>query len=166
LSQIAGGAAPLALGRAEASNLAALGSAVIWISTFQPLAKVAVGTVLGVGYEYAYLRGIERRFKMRCVTYLAAPRWARVALHLSGRLASPLAAWLVAKLAAPNLPLTASICAIALWVILALNVTFFLAALAGLPRLGTWLTATSGGSAAIELRRDRREGSDARRASL
>ncbi len=106
----AGGGATLAIGRAEGSSIAAVAAAVIWVTTFQPLVKVFVGVSLGVRYDYAYLRGIEPRFKMRYGTYLAAPRWAPIVVHVFGTVGSPLAAWLVAKLARPQLVLAASIC--------------------------------------------------------
>jgi hypothetical protein len=36
------------------SNLLAIIAAGIWTMTFQPLVKIGVGYLLGVGYEYAY----------------------------------------------------------------------------------------------------------------
>jgi hypothetical protein len=75
------------------SNILAIVGAAVRVTTFQPLLKVAVGRALGVGYDYAYLYGgLEPRFKMNYGSYLAAARPARVLLHLSGTIGSPLAA--------------------------------------------------------------------------
>lgn len=152
LATVAGGVA-LAIARANGSNLAALVAAGVWITTFQPLIKLMAGTLLGVRYEYAYLRGMEPRFKMRYGTYLAAPRWARIVVHLSGTVGSPLAAWLVGTLTRPELRLAGRVCVVAFWATLALNALLFLAALIGLRRLGpVRLATTSGGVAAVEMR--------------
>jgi len=105
---VAGGAL-LWLGLAIRSNAAALVALVIWITTFQPLLKLAVGLALGVRYDYAYLLGVEPRIKLRFGTYLAASRPARILLHLSGCIGSALAAWVVGRLARPTLPLTATV---------------------------------------------------------
>jgi hypothetical protein len=151
LATAAGGVA-LAIGRAAGSSGAVVATALIWITTFQPLVKVCVGALLGVRYEYAYLRGVEPRFKMRYGTYLAAPRWARILLHLSGTVGSPLAAWLVAKLARPRLVPAAHICMVLFSAVVALNALFFSAALVGVRRIGPLrLSTTSGGTAASEL---------------
>src|SRR5271168_1278234 len=53
------------------SNLLAILAAGIWMMTFQPLVKVGLGYLLGVGYEYVYFNGAEPRFKMRYGDYLA-----------------------------------------------------------------------------------------------
>ena len=152
LATAVGGAA-LAIGRAQGSSVAAVVAAVIWITTFQPLVKVCVGALLGVRYEYVYLRGIEPRFKMRYGTYLAAPRWARIVVHLSGTVGSPFAAWLGRKLMQPRLAPAASICMVLFWAVVALNALLFSAALIGVRRIGPIkLSTTSGGAAAWELR--------------
>ena len=135
------------------SNLAALLAAVVLVTTFQPLIKVMIGTALGISYDYAYLRGIEPRFKMRYGTYVAAPRWVRIALHISGMVGSPLAAWLVGRLVAQTLPLTSVIASATCWVMVLLNVLFLVTALTGRRRLGSLrLSITSGGVAGAELR--------------
>ena len=145
--------AVFAIGQARGSNVAVLVAAAISITTFQPLIKLLVGSVLGVRYEYAYLHGVEPRFKMRYGTYLAAPRWRRIVVHLSGTVGSPLAAWLVSRLTQRQLPLASRICVAAFWATLGLNALLFFAALIGLGRIRTVrLGATSGGAAAIELR--------------
>ncbi len=147
------GCGALAIARASGSNLVALLAAGIWITTFQPLIKLCVGLLLGVRYDYAYLRGVEPRFKMRYGTYLAAPRWARIVVHLSGTVGSPLAAWLVGTLTRPGLALSGRICGLVFWTTSALNALLFLAALIGWRRIGpARLTTTSGGAAALELR--------------
>jgi len=143
----------LALGVRLGSNVGVLLAAAIWVTTFEPLLKITFGLVLGIRYDYAYLRGGEPRFKMRYGTYLVASRASRVALHLSGTVGSPLAAWLVGRIAVPSLPLSGAICVIAFWALLGLNMLLFTAALAGLRRLGPIrLGISSGGVAGVELR--------------
>ena len=88
------GAILVALGGAADSNLFGAAGALAWVVAFQPLLKYASGRMLGLGYDYAYLFGIEPRLKMNYGSYLAAPRWARVLLHLSGTFGSPLGALL------------------------------------------------------------------------
>ena len=147
------GAAGLAVGLARGWNVAALAAAAIWVTTFEPLVKLGTGMLLRVRYEYAYLRGVEPRFKMRYGTYLAAPRWRRVLVHLSGTVGSPLAAWLVATLTRPRLPVACRICVAAFWATVLLNAAFLCAALIGLRRIGRLrLSTTSGGAAGLELR--------------
>lgn len=143
----------LALGIRLALNVGVLLAGAIWITTFEPLVKIAVGLVLGIRYDYAYLRGGEPRFKMRHGTCLAAPRATRIALHLSGTVGSPLAAWLVGRIAGPFLRLGGTICRVAVWVLVGVNVALFSAALAGRRRLGPLrLRISSGGVAGAELR--------------
>jgi hypothetical protein len=141
----AAGGVTLGIGRATGSSLAAVAAAVIWITTFQPLVKVLVGALLGVRYEYAYLRGIEPRFKMRYGTYLVAPRWARIVVHLSGTVGSPLAAWLVGKSIQARLVPVAGICMVLFWAIVALNALLFGLALIGLRRIGPIKFSTTSG---------------------
>ena len=81
------GAILLILGVRGASNLLVIAAAALWSIAFQPLIKVATGRLLGITYAYAYLYHLEPRFKMTYGGYLSAPRWARIALHLAGRLA-------------------------------------------------------------------------------
>ncbi len=154
LAATAVGIALLVAGLARTSTIPVLVAAVVLTTTLQPLIKVSVGSALGIRYSYAYLRGIEPRFKMRYGTYLAAPRWRRIVLHLSGTVGSVLALWLVRRLALPELPGTAAVCGVALWIVAGVNVVAFLAGLAGVPRLGPVgpTGSTSGGAAALELR--------------
>ncbi len=149
----AAGGALLWLARVLGSNLVALAGAGLWITTFQPLIKVSVGTLLGVRYDYVHLRNAEPRFKMRYGTYLAAPRWRRVVLHLAGNVGSPLAAWLVSRMMDPQLPLASGLCLAVFWLTLASNALFFFGALAGLGRIGPLkVGTTSGGASGLELR--------------
>jgi len=154
LAATAVGGAVLAAGLAGTSTVAVLAAAVVLMTTLQPLVKVSAGRVLSIRYSYAYIRGIEPRFKMRYGTYLAAPRWRRIALHLSGTVGSLLALWLVRRLALPELPGTAAVCGVAFWIVAGMNAVPFLAGLAGVRRLGPVgpVNSTSGGAAALELR--------------
>jgi hypothetical protein len=154
LAATALGGVLLAAGLARTAPPLALAAAVVLTTTLQPLVKVSAGTLLGIRYSYAYVRGIEPRFKMRYGTYLAAPPWARIALHLSGTVGSLLALWLVRRMALPELPGTAAVCAVAFWIVVGMNVVPFLAGLAGVRGLGPIgpVNSTSGGAAAVELR--------------
>jgi hypothetical protein len=135
------------------SNGLAIIAAGIWTMTFQPLVKIAVGYLLGVEYEYAYLYNFEPRFKMRFGDYLAAPRWARILLHLSGTIGSPLGAWLAMVCLPSDLGLAIGVCWAIFWIVVAVNVASFIAALAGVKKLGPFkASASSGGAAALELR--------------
>ena len=121
--------------------------------TFQPLVKIGLGYLLGVGYEYVYFNGAEPRFKMRFGDYLAAPRWARILLHLSGTLGSPLGVWLVQICLPSDLRIAAYVCWVVFWILVAVNAVGFLVALAGVRKLGPMkASASSGGVAATELR--------------
>jgi hypothetical protein len=135
------------------SNLLAIIAAAIWTMTFQPLVKIAVGYLLGVEYEYAYLCHLEPRFKMRFGDYLAAPRWARILLHLSGTVGSPLGAWLVTVCLPSDLRIAIDVCWVIVWIVVAVNIAGFMVALAGVRKLGPMkASASSGGVAALELR--------------
>lgn len=134
-------------------NSAAIAAMIIWVSTLQPLVKVAVGTMLGVGYEYGYLYGIEPRFKMKFGSYVAAPRWKRIVLHASGMLGSPLGAILVAWIAGHTLQIARFVCIAVFWITLAINLISMLLAVLGVRRLGPLRMADgSGGAAGLELR--------------
>jgi len=151
------GLALLGGGLHTSSNLLVILAALILTGTLQPLVKLAVGTGVGISYSYAYLLGYEPRFKMRYGSYLAAPRWARIVLHLSGMIGSPLALWIVKGLAAPDLTVAWALCAIAFWLVNALNLILLLFGFAGIPRLPFGLSRvpvwqTSGSVAGSELR--------------
>jgi hypothetical protein len=153
LAATAAGAVLLWVGIRAGSNLAALTAAAIWMTTFQPLCKLGAGALLGVRYAHAYVWGVEPRFKMHYGTYIAASRSARIGLHLSGTVGSPLALWIVSELTGSRLPLASTLCAAAFWVVVGINVIPFLGALCGLRRLGRLsLALTSSGAAAAELR--------------
>jgi hypothetical protein len=135
------------------SNLLGILAAGIWMMTFQPLVKIGLGHLLGVGYEYAYFHGAEPRFKMRFGDYLAAPRWARIMLHLSGTIGSPLGVWLVQVCLPIDLRIAIDVCWVLFWLVVVVNTVGFFVALAGMRKLGPMrATASSGGSAALELR--------------
>jgi hypothetical protein len=78
-----------------------------------------------------------------------------VILLFSGTVGSLLALWLVWSLVLPKLPTTAAVCGVAFWIVVGMNVGPFLAGLAGVRRLGPIgpTNSTSGGAAALELRR-------------
>jgi hypothetical protein len=135
------------------SNVLGIIAGAIWTMTFQPLVKIAVGYLLGVEYEYAYLYNLEPRFKMRFGDYIAAPRWARILLHLSGTIGSPLGAWLAMICLPGDLGIAETVCWVILWIVVAVNVAGFIAAMAGVRKLGPMkASASSGGVAALELR--------------
>jgi hypothetical protein len=135
------------------SVIDAVAAAIIWMTAFQPLTKVAMGYALGVGYEYAYLYGVEPRFKMRFGDYLAMPRWMRVALHLGGTAGSPIGLWFASVAIRDELPVTARALVVAAWLLVALNVVLFGIGVAGIAQVGSHRTRdTSGGAAAIEIR--------------
>jgi hypothetical protein len=135
------------------SNLMGIIAAVLWMMTFQPLIKIGVGYPLGIKYEYAYLYGLEPRFKMRYGDYLAAPRWARIVLHLSGTIGSPLGAWLAMVCMPSELRIAIDVSLAIFWIVVAINVVSLVVALAGVRKIGPFkATFSSGGSAALELR--------------
>jgi hypothetical protein len=143
----------LALGIHSSSNVVAIAGMAIWVVALQPLVKVATGAALGVGYDYAYLANGEPRFKMEYGTYIARPRWARIVLHLSGAVGSPLGAWLAARLVRDALPATYWIALVVFWMVNALNLALLVAGLAGVKRLGVSRTVdTSCGAAGAEIR--------------
>ena len=135
------------------SNVLGIIAAAIWTMTFQPLVKIGVGYLLGVAYEYAYLYNAEPRFKMRFGDYLAAPRWARILLHLSGTIGSPLGTWLVLICLPSDLRIAIDVCWAIFWIVVVVNIAGFIVALAGVKKLGPMkASASSGGTAALELR--------------
>jgi hypothetical protein len=137
----------------EGSAIAAVAGAILWTTAFQPLVKVAAGYALGVGYEYAYLYGVEPRFKMRFGDYVAAQRWVRVALHLGGTAGSPIGLWFAALAVRDDLPLMARAFDIGAWLLVALNVVLFAAGASGAAHIGSHrMQDTSGGAAAMEIR--------------
>ena len=148
------GAVVLALGSRHQSNLLVIVSAVLWTIAFQPLIKVAVGYLLGVRYEYAYLYGFEPRFKMCFGQYLAQPRYARLLLHLSGTIGSPIGAWLPTWFVDPSLRIAIYVCWGLFWTVVVINVAGFVAVLTGVrSRVGSIrLRDSSGGAAALEVR--------------
>jgi hypothetical protein len=142
----------LALGVHASSNVASIAGMALWVVALQPLIKVATGAALGIRYDYAYLANGEPRFKMEYGSYLAQPRWARIVLHLSGAVGSPLGAYLAATLTRGQLPPTYWIATVVFWMINALNLSLLVAGLAGIKRLGVSRTVdTSCGAAGAEI---------------
>ena len=142
----------LGVGLRDASVGAVALATAILVTTFQPLLKVGVGTLMGIRYSYAYLWGIEPRFKMRFGTYLATGRWRRVALHLSGTIGSPLALLSISILARDSMPVTSDILGALFYVLVAFQAVLFAAVLGGVrtvPFVGL-LRMTSAGAAALE----------------
>jgi hypothetical protein len=126
---------------------------IIWVSTLQPLVKLAVGTLSGVRYDYCYLYGLEPRFKMKFGSYVSAPRRKRIALHASGMVGSPLGAILVAYMADDTLPVARSVSLAVFWIVLAINLISAILGLFGVRRLGRLrLAEGSGGALGLELR--------------
>jgi hypothetical protein len=144
----------LRAGLAATSTLLVLIAAAILTTTLQPLVKLAAAWLFGVRYSYAYLWGIEPRFKLRFGTYLSAERWQRVLLHLTGTVGSPAAFLWVGGLAAGQLPAAAAVCSICFWVLVVGQALLFVAVARGRSRLGPFGLAslTSAGAAAAELR--------------
>lgn len=142
----------LAFGVRVASNVAAIAGMALWVVALQPLIKVATGAALGIRYDYAYLANGEPRFKMEYGSYLAQPRWARVVLHLSGAVGSPLGAYLAATLTRGQLPAAYWIAIVVFWMINALNLALLVAGLAAIKRLGVSRAVdTSCGAAGAEI---------------
>ena len=147
------GLALLWLAIREPSNVLAIGAAALWITAFQPLVKIGAGGVLGMGYEYVYFLGVEPRFKLRYGDYLAAPRGARILFHLSGMIGSPLGAWLPTLYLGAHLRAAIDFCWAAFGLVVASNLVPFVAALAGVQRIGPLkLSRVGAASAASEIR--------------
>jgi hypothetical protein len=147
------GAILIAIGGVADSNLLAVMGVFAWIVAFQPLIKYAAGHALGIGFEYAYLLGIEPRLKMKYGSYVAAPRWARTLLHLAGTLGSPFGALLGCIAMPSHLILARHICSAAFWAVTLLNLVLLIAGLAGIRKIfGFGMTLSSGGAAAREIR--------------
>ena len=147
------GAILIALAGRAGSNVLGILGACAWITAFQPLLKFATGRLLGVEYDYAYVLGVEPRLKMKYGSYLAAPRWARVLVHLSGTLGSPLGALLGWAVIPSNLSVARTFCIAGFWALSAVNAGFLIAGLLGVRRIfGAGMTLSSGGAAGRELR--------------
>jgi hypothetical protein len=143
----------LALALKSGSEAAAITTMIIWVSTLQPLVKLAVGALSGVRYDYGYLYGLEPRFKMKYGSYVSAPRWKRIAFHASGMVGSPLGAILVVCVADDTLQVARSVSLAVFWIVLAINLMSAILALFGVRRLGRLRLADgSGGALGLELR--------------
>jgi hypothetical protein len=144
----------LALGVADVSSALAIVAMILWMSSFQPLIKVASGTALGIRYEYAYLFGsLEPRFKTDFGSYLALSAWKRMIFHLSGTLGAPLGAVLVAVIVDERLRIATWASWAAFWIVITINAAAFLGGFIRIRRIrGFRIAQSSGGMAAIELR--------------
>jgi hypothetical protein len=143
----------IVLGISLVSNVIAIIGAVIWITTFQPLIKFGCGRAVGVRYDYAYLYGVEPRLKMDYGSYLASSRAARIVLHLSGMVGSPLAAWFIANVLPPEMGLAKKLCWYAMWALITTNVVTLMVGLLGFRRIGGFrMRDSSSGAAASEMR--------------
>ncbi len=143
----------MVLGVSMRSNWLAFLGALIWMVTFQPLIKLMAGRAMGVHYDYLYLLALEPRIKMKYGTYLSRPRLLRIILHLAGTIGSPIAAYLSYFMLSHTLPTAGEFCLGAFWVLVVVNVVSFIAAAAGIHRLGPLpLSLSSAGSAAYEIR--------------
>ena len=143
----------LALGVRGRSNVAAIAGMALWVMAFQPVFKMVTGTALGVRYDYAYLARGEPRFKMHYGSYLARPRWARIILHLSGAVGSPLGAYLAAMLVRERLRAIYTVAMIVFWLVNAVNLAFLVAGLSGIKQLVVSRTSDSScGAAGAEIR--------------
>ncbi len=153
-----GGFAILTVAASTGSAVGFVAAAVCLVVTLQPILKVATGMAFQLAFAYAYLWGVEPRFKMKYGTYLVAPRWKRVSYHVSGMLGSPFAWFIVSATARPSHPTLSGVLFWLAVVHLAFVVSQFLLAIGGVdrvPLLGL-LRLGSGGAAGWELRhRDR-----------
>lgn len=150
-----GGLAILTIAASTGSAAGFVAAAVCLVVTLQPLLKVASGLAFQLAFAYAYLWGVEPRFKLKYGTYLAAPRWKRVSYHVSGMLGSPFAWLIVAVVTRPSHPTLSGVLSWLAVAHMAFVVGQFLLAVAGVhrvPLLGL-LRLGSGGAAGWELRR-------------
>ena len=150
-----GGFAILTVAASTGSAVGFVAAAVCLVVTVQPILKVATGMAFQLAFAYAYLWGVEPRFKLKYGTYLAAPRWKRVSFHVSGMLGSPFAWLIVAVVARPSHPTLSGVLSWLAVVHMAFVVGQFLLAVAGVrrvPLIGL-LRLGSGGAAGWELRR-------------
>jgi hypothetical protein len=147
------GAMLIVLGGAKDSSVLGAIGAFAWMAAFQPLIEYTTGRALGIEYEYAYLFGIEPRLKMRYGSYLAAPRWARVLLHVAGTLGSPLGALLGWAVMPPQFVAARYFCLGAFSAFTLVNLVLLIAGLAGVRKVcGFGMTLSSGGGTAREIR--------------
>jgi hypothetical protein len=86
-------------------------------------------------------------------SYLASSRAARIVLHLSGMVGSPLAAWFIASVLPPELGLAKKLCWYAMWALITTNVVTLVVGLLGFRRIGGFrMRDSSSGAAATEMR--------------
>jgi hypothetical protein len=131
------GGALIAAGIAQGSSLLGIVGMGLWAASFEPLLKVAAGTIFGVHYDYVYLYGhVEPRFKMSFGSYIAIAPLRRAILHLTGSLGSPLGAWLAARLFADELPVARCVSLAVFWLTALMNLAEFGKAIAGMRKVG------------------------------
>ena len=124
-------------GIARNSNWLAVAGMLLWVSSFEPLLKLSVGTALGVEYDYAYLYGgVEPRFKMKFGTYLSLAPLKRAVLQFAGMLGSPLGALIAARLCAPTLPIARVVALILFGLLVITNIAGLVTELANVRRIG------------------------------
>jgi hypothetical protein len=126
----------------------------LWVTAFEPLIKLSVGTALGVEYDYAYLYGsVEPRFKMKFGSYLSLAPLRRAIVQFAGTLGSPLGALIAARLYEPTLPTACVVSLIVFWLVLLTNVSGVVSELAGVRKLGKMrLPPGSANEMVVELR--------------
>lgn len=106
--------------------------------TLQPLLKIAAGLTLGVRYSYAYLWYFEPRFKMQYGTYITRATWQRMILHLIGSVGTVLAMYIGMQLLADN-TIFYTLCLLGFVGALAMQAGAFIAALAGVKKVGPFV---------------------------
>lgn len=138
----------------QAGLVAVLAGAVGLALTLQPTLKVAVGLLMGVRYEYAFLWYIEPRFKMRYGTYFVLEPSQRIAFHLAGSVGTPVAMLIGAVQLMPISALLGYLCLVLAAGALAMQVGAFIAQWIGINRIAGFQlsTLTSPATAAFEWR--------------
>lgn len=121
----------------------------------QPTLKVAVGLLMGVRYEYAFLWYVEPRFKMRYGTYFVLGPSQRIAFHLAGSIGTPVALLIGAVQLMPLNAVLGYLCLVLAGGALAMQVGAFIAQWIGVNRIAGFQlsTLTSPATAALEWRR-------------
>lgn len=131
-----------------------LTGAVLLALCLQPLIKVVTGLLLGVRYDHAFLWYVEPRFKMAYGTYFRLSPLARVIVHLSGSIGTPLATLIAYMAFADGPALLAWVWLLAFVGAVVLQVGAFLAEWFGVRMVGPFRlsTLTSPATAALELK--------------
>src|ERR1700756_3893403 len=147
----------IAAGVASTSNSLAIVGMLLWVACFEPLLKLGVGTALSVQYDYAYLYGVEPRFKPSFGSYLALTPLKRVVLQIAGMVGSPLGAFVASQIAGASLPAARVVSWVVFWIVVLMNVGGIAAELAYVRRIGPIrIPEGSATMAIVELRGRRR----------